>query len=420
MERMVVRSAGPLKGTVAVRGAKNAALPIMAASLLSESACTISNVPALRDTRTMIGLMRSLGVDVDDLTDGTLHVTSPAPVNHVADYELVRQMRASFFVLGPLLARLGRARVSLPGGCAIGTRPVDIHLKGLAALGAEIAISQGYVEASAPGGLRGGTVVMDYPSVGATENIMMAAARADGPTQIENAAREPEIEDLAVFLGKLGVRIKGAGSSHIEIEPNGRDFSPVEHVVIADRVEAGTFLLAGAITGGDVTVEGSSPDHLTAVIAKLQESGAEIDVVPEGIRVVRRGDIHSTEVSTHPYPGFPTDLQAQFTALLTLADGTSMVTETVFENRFLHVAELRRMGADIDLQGNSVVVRGVDGLSGAYVMASDLRASAALILAGLVARGITTILRIYHIDRGYEHIETRLNQLGADILREPA
>ena len=420
MERMVVSAKGPLNGTVDLRGAKNAALPIMAASLLAEGPCTIRNVPALRDTRTMVDLLRSVGSEIEGFTDGTLYIPDSSPRNHEAGYELVRQMRASFFVLGPLLARLGRARVSLPGGCAIGTRPVDIHLKGLAALGADIDIVEGYVEAAAPAGLRGGDVVLDYPSVGATENLMMAAAGATGPTQIENAAREPEIEDLAAFLGRLGAGVTGAGSSSIRIEPGPRPAGPIEHDVIADRIEAGTFLLAGAITGGQVTVRGARADHLAALIAKLQDTGAVVETTPDGIKVERTGDVRALDISTQPYPGFPTDLQAQFMVLLSLADGTSTVTETVFENRFLHVAELRRMGADIEVQGNAAVVRGVDRLSGAYVMASDLRASAALLLAALVAKGVTTILRIYHIDRGYEHIEERLNQLGAHIVRERA
>jgi len=420
MERMVVSAKGPLKGSVDVGGAKNAVLPIMAASLLAEGPCTIRNVPALRDTRTMVDLLRSLGAEIEGLSNGTLHIPEPSPHNHEAGYELVRQMRASFFVLGPLLARLGRARVSLPGGCAIGTRPVDIHLKGLAALGADIDIVKGYVEAAAPAGLRGGVVVLDYPSVGATENLMMAAAGATGPTQIENAAREPEIEDLAAFLGRLGAEVTGAGSSSIRIQPGAGPAAPIEHDVIADRIEAGTLLLAGAITGGQVTVRGARADHLAALIAKLQETGAVVETVPDGIRIERTGEIRAVDVSTQPYPGFPTDLQAQFTAMLSLADGTSAITETVFENRFLHVAELRRMGADIEVQANAAIVRGVDRLSGAYVMASDLRASAALMLAGLVAKGVTTILRIYHIDRGYEHIEEQLNQLGARIVREQA
>ncbi len=419
MERMVVRATGSLRGTVDVRGAKNAALPIMAASLLAEGPCTIRNVPALRDTRTMVELVRTLGAQADDITDGTLHIPVPSPQNHEAGYELVRQMRASFLVLGPLLARMGRARVSLPGGCAIGTRPVDIHLKGLAALGADINISEGYVEASAPQGLRGGTMVLDYPSVGATENLMMAAATARGPTEIDNAACEPEIEDLAVFLRRLGVHVTGAGSSQIRIEPGVRTAGPIDHEVIPDRIEVGTFLLAGAITGGDVTVRGARADHLTALVAKLEEAGTEVESDADAMRVTRSGPVRALDVSTQPYPGFPTDLQAQFMALLSIADGTSTVTETVFENRFLHVAELRRMGADIEVQGSSAVVRGVDRLSGAHVMASDLRASAALLLAALVARGLTTILRIYHIDRGYERIEERLNQLGAHIVRKP-
>ncbi len=420
MERMVVNAKGPLNGTVDVRGAKNAALPIMAASLLAEEPCTIRNVPVLRDTRTMVDLLRSVGAKIDSFSDGTLHIPDPSPHNCEAAYELVRQMRASFFVLGPLLARLGRARVSLPGGCAIGTRPVDIHLKGLASLGADIDISEGYVEATAPAGLKGGNIVLDYPSVGATENLMMAAAGAAGPTRIENAAREPEIEDLAAFLRRLGTEVTGAGSSVIRIEPGDRPAGPIEHDVIADRIEAGTLLIAGAITGGQVTVRGARADHLEALIAKLQESGAVVETVPDGIKVERTGDIRAVDVNTQPYPGFPTDLQAQLTAMLSLAEGTSTVTETVFENRFLHVAELRRMGADIEVQGNAAVIRGVERLSGASVMASDLRASAALLLAGLVAKGVTTILRIYHIDRGYERIEERLNQLGAHIVRERA
>lgn len=419
MDMMVVRASGPLVGTVDVRGAKNAALPVMAATMLSETPCTLHNVPDLRDTRTMVNLMRSLGVAVDDLTDGVLEIKSPSPSNHVAEYDLVRTMRASFFVLGPVLARRGRAKISLPGGCAIGTRPVDIHLKGLESLGAEITISKGYVEAAAPDGLRGGDVVLDFPSVGATENIMMAAVAAEGPTVIENAAREPEIEDLAAFMNKLDVHVEGAGTSRISVEPGKQTGKPVEHRILPDRIEAGTFLLAGAITGGDVTVRGAMMDHLAALVAKMQEAGVTVEETRDGIRAARSGSVHATDITTGPHPAFATDLQAQFMTLLTLADGTGTVSETVFENRFMHVAELRRMGADIDLQGNMAVVRGVDRLSGTYVMASDLRASAALILAGLVARGITTIQRIYHIDRGYEHIEKRLNSIGARIVREP-
>jgi len=420
MERMVINAKGPLNGMVDVRGAKNAALPIMAASLLAEGPCTIRNVPALRDTRTMVDLLSSVGAKIDSFSDGTLHISDPSPHNCEAAYELVRQMRASFFVLGPLLARLGRARVSLQGGCAIGTRPVDIHLKGFESLGADIDISEGYVEAAAPAGLKGGDIVLDYPSVGATENLMMAAAAAAGPTRIQNAAREPEIEDLAVFLGRLGTEIAGAGSSIIRIEPGDRPAGPIEHDVIADRIEAGTLLMAGALTGGQVTVRGARSDHLEALIAKLQDAGNVVETLPDGIRVERTGKIRAVDINSEPYPGFPTDLQAQFTAMLSLAEGTSTVTETVFENRFLHVAELRRMGADIEVKGNAAIVRGVERLSGASVMASDLRASAALLLAGLVAKGVTTILRIYHIDRGYEHIEERLNQLGAHIVREKA
>jgi UDP-N-acetylglucosamine 1-carboxyvinyltransferase len=420
MERMLVRANGPLEGAVDVRGAKNAALPIMAATMLSGTPCTLRNVPNLRDTRTMVRLMRSLGADVDDLTDGVLEVRNPSPSNYIAEYELVRTMRASFFVLGSVLARMGRAKISLPGGCAIGTRPVDIHLKGLEALGAEITISEGYVEAAAPGGLRGGKVVLDFPSVGATENIMMAAVGAEGPTVIENAAREPEIEDLALFLGRLGAHIEGAGTSRISIEPNKQTDGHVEHEILADRIEAGTFLLAAAITGGDVTVRGARMDHLAALAAKMREAGVTVEETPDGVRAARTGPIHATDLITGPHPAFATDLQAQFLALLTLADGTSTVTETIFENRYMHVAELRRMGADIDLRGNMAIIRGVDRLSGAYVMASDLRASAALILAALVARGVTTIQRIYHIDRGYEHLEKRLNSIGARIIRESA
>jgi UDP-N-acetylglucosamine 1-carboxyvinyltransferase len=414
MDKIRIRGGTPLRGEVHVRGAKNAALPLMAAAILADSDCVLHNVPCLHDVFSMDKLLSEMGMRID--FTGRYMTLNPAPLGRPeAEYELVRKMRASFFVLGPLLARFGRARVSLPGGCAIGARPVDIHLRGLEALGAAITIEDGYVVAS--GTLRGGSYALEFPSVGATENLMMAAARAEGLTRLTNAAREPEIADLAAFLNKMGAQISGAGTNMITVA-GVDELHGAEHTVIPDRIEAGTFLAAGAATRGDVTVIGADPEHLPMFLEKLREAGADIEIRGNRIRAKAENGINAVDISTHVYPGFATDLQAQMMAMLTCARGVSRIRETVFENRFMQAAELIRMGADIDLDGNTAIVRGVSALSGAPVMASDLRASAALIIAGLMAEhGETAIARVYHIDRGYERIEERLAGLGADIER---
>ena len=414
MDKILVRGGKPLRGTVHVRGAKNAALPLMAGAILAEEPCVLDNVPCLHDIFSMDKVLSSMGVRID-FTGRAMTLDASAAPEPVAPYDLVRKMRASFFVLGPLLGRCGKARVSLPGGCAIGTRPVDLHLKGLEAMGVAIRIEDGYVIAE--GRPKGADFSLDYPSVGATENIMMAAARADGVTRLSNAAREPEIEDLARFLNGLGARISGAGTDLITVV--GVDsLGGTEHVVMPDRIEAGTFLVAGAATRGDVTVLNANPDHLPGFLSKLRDAGVVIEVQGSRIRAAAENGLKAVDFSTRPYPGFATDLQAQMMTLLTMAEGVSTIKETVFENRFMQAAELVRMGADITLDGNTALVRGVAKLSGAPVMASDLRASAALVLAGLMAeRGETAISRVYHIDRGYERIEERLSALGADIER---
>ncbi len=414
MDRIVIRGGKPLQGTIHIRGAKNSALPLMAACLLAEEPCTLHNIPCLHDVFTMDKLLSAMGMNIE-FTGRYLTLDTSSLGEPVAPYELVRKMRASFFVLGPLLARHGKAKVSLPGGCAIGTRPVDIHLKGLEALGAEISIEDGYVYAK--GTLHGADLTLDFPSVGATENLLMAASRAKGVTRLANVAREPEIADLARFLNRLGAQISGAGSDLITVV--GVDsLGGAEHTVIPDRVEAGTFLLAGAATGGDVTVQNSDPDHLSSFLNKLRQAGAEVEAHNSRIRVTVPNGLKALDVTTQPYPGFPTDLQAQMMAMLCVAEGASVIKETVFENRFMQVGELLRMGADIEVDGNAAVVRGVKALQGAPVMASDLRASAALVVAGLIAkRGETSVNRVYHIDRGYERIEERFMALGADMER---
>ncbi len=414
MDKIVIRGGKPLHGTVHVRGAKNAALPIMAACLLAESPCTLHNMPCLHDVFTMDKLLTEMGMQID--FTGRYMTVDPSELNSWdAPYDLVSKMRASFFVLGPLLARFGKARVSLPGGCAIGTRPVDIHLKGLEALGAQITIDQGYVIAE--GALRGAEYAMAFPSVGATENLMMAACKAEGLTRLTNVAREPEIEDLARFLNAMGAQISGAGTDMITVL-GVKSLAGAEHEIIPDRIEAGTFLIAAAATQGDVTVQGAVAEHLPGFLEKLQEVGATLETRSNSIRVRATNGLRATDLATHPYPGFPTDLQAQMMSLLCVSQGASVIKETVFENRFMQVGELMRMGARIELDGNKATVHGVDALSGAPVMASDLRASAALVVAGLAAkRGETAIARVYHIDRGYERIEERLSGLGADIQR---
>ena len=415
MDRILIKGGRPLKGKVPVHGAKNATLPLMAAAILAEEPCVLHNVPCLHDIFTMDKILAGLGMTIE-FTGRYMTLDASTISSQMAPYELVRKMRASFFVLGPLLARYGKAKVSLPGGCAIGTRPVDIHLKGLEALGARICIEEGYVVAE--GTLTGADISLDFPSVGATENLIMAATRAKGVTRINNAAREPEISDLAQFLNGLGAQISGAGTDLVTIV--GVDaLGSTEHVVIADRIEAGTFLLAGVATGGDVTVTNCSPDSLASFLKKLRELGAEVEVQGNTIRAAAVSKPpKGLNVTTQPFPGFPTDLQAQMMAVMCICEGVSVLKETVFENRFMQVAELKRMGAEIDLDGNAAIIHGVESLSGAPVMASDLRASAALVIAGLIAsKGETAISRVYHIDRGYERIEERLSALGASIER---
>ncbi|MGD0945994.1 MAG: UDP-N-acetylglucosamine 1-carboxyvinyltransferase [Candidatus Binatia bacterium] len=414
MDKIVIRGGRRLKGEVVVDGAKNAALPILLASLMTPERCTFHRIPHVVDVRTTLRLLANLGAHVAE-SDGSISVQAERLARLEAQYELVKTMRASFLALGPLLARFGRARVSTPGGCAIGSRPVDLHLEGLQKMGARIRIVHGYVEAEAER-LQGARIYLDVPSVGATEHLMTVATLAAGTTVIENAAREPEVVDLARALTAMGAKINGAGEDVITIEAvsalRGCDFT-----IIPDRIEAGTFMIAAAITEGDVYVRGARAKHLHAVILKLREAGVEVQEDAEGIRVIGNGRPSSVDIKTMPYPGFPTDLQAQMMALMALADGRSVISETIFENRFMHVLELNRMGADIKVQGHSAFVRGVVALSGAPVMATDLRASVCLVLAGLAADGETEVSRVYHLDRGYTRIEEKLSALGADIRR---
>ena len=405
----------PLAGTIPVSGAKNAALPILCASLLTREPLTLTNVPRLNDVRTMQTLLSQMGVVVDASRGGTVVLDAARIDWPLAPYELVKTMRASILALGPLVARSGEARVSLPGGCAIGLRPVDQHVKGLQALGADIDLTHGYIHARAKK-LRGTRFVFDVVTVTGTENLLMAASLAEGTTTLENAAREPEVVDLASCLVAMGARIRGAGTDRIVIE-GVRELHGATHAVMPDRIETGTFLAAVAAAGGDATLEGARADTLDAVIDKLRDAGASIDVRDGAIRVVRKGALAAIQIRTAPYPGFPTDMQAQMMALAARADGTSVITETIFENRMMHVQELRRLGAQIDVQASAAIVRGVPALTGANVMATDLRASACLVIAGLVAEGETTIDRIYHLDRGYERIEEKLCALGASIRR---
>jgi UDP-N-acetylglucosamine 1-carboxyvinyltransferase len=419
VDRIILQGGKSLAGEVSVSGSKNAALPVLISSLLTSEPCTYQGVPHLADIRTTLKLLSGLGDKHDNQSwlKGADDLTLQANrINKFeAAYELVKTMRASFLVLGPLLARFGRARVSTPGGCAIGARPINLHLKGLEALGATIEQSHGYVEAKASR-LRGAKIYLDLPSVGATENLMMAATLAEGTTIIENAAKEPEIDDLASALNEMGARVQGSGTGIIQID--GVDaLHGTTHRIIPDRIEAGSFVIAAAITGGDVLVRGARADHLEAFLIKLKEAGVVYTADEVGIKVERNGNIKSVDVTTLPYPGFPTDLQAQMMALMAVAHGVSIITETIFENRFMHAQELDRMGAQIQLEGNRAVVRGVQELSGAPVMASDLRASVALLLAGLVANGTTEVSRVYHLDRGYEEIEKKLSRLGAQIER---
>src|SRR5262245_16268860 len=419
MDEIVVEGGRHLEGEVLVSGSKNAALPLLFSTLLTKERCVVHNVPALADIRTALAVLRHLGARVAVSPDGHEVVIEARDLTSTeAPYDLVKTMRASFLVLGPLLARFGHARVSTPGGCAIGARPVDLHLAGLEKMGAQIHIHEGYVEATVAR-LRGAKILLDFPSVGATQQLMMAAALAEGTTVIENAAREPENDCLAQALKRMGVDLRGAGTSEVTIE--GRpDLAGAEHTVIPDRIEAGTYMVAGAITRGDVRVAGARADHLDAVVAKLREAGVEVHEGESGIRVRASDWLAAIDVKTMPYPGFPTDLQAQFMALATTAEGTSTFSETVFENRMLHAQELVRMGAKIHLEGNRALVRGPVGLSGAPVMATDLRASVSLVLAGLAAQGTTRVSRVYHLDRGYERIEEKLGVLGASVRREAA
>jgi UDP-N-acetylglucosamine 1-carboxyvinyltransferase len=414
MDRLVIQGGKPLRGEVAASGAKNAALPILASTILGGGDCVVSNVPRVVDVITMGKLLRMLGGTVVN-EEGRMTISADQLTSTEAPYDLVRTMRASVLVLGPLVARYGEATVSLPGGCAIGTRPVNLHMAGLSKLGAEVQIDHGYIKAKASR-LRGARIYLDLPTVTGTENLMMAACLANGTTVLENAAREPEIVDLALFLTKRGAKIHGAGSGVVTIE-GVPALRRADHEVIADRIEAGTFLVSGAITGGDVCVSRCRPEHLESVIMKLREAGAEITEDKERIRLRAPRRLQSVDVKTLVYPGFPTDMQAQMMALMSVATGTSVITETVFESRFIHVPELRRMGADIKVDGSHAVVNGIERLTGAPVMASDLRASAGLVLAGLAADGETEIARVYHLDRGYERIEEKLGGLGAAIRR---
>ncbi len=414
MDKFIIEGGKRLEGRVRISGSKNAALPVLVSSLLADGWSTYRNIPDLADIRTIKRLLANHGAQMEGQGE-TLRINGGNISNCEAPYDLVRTMRASVLVLGPLVARTGKARVSLPGGCAIGARPINLHLKALEAMGAEIDLREGYVEAKAKR-LKGARIYFDISTVGGTENILMAAALAKGTTRLENAAKEPEVVNLADTLEAMGAKIKGAGTDVITIE-GVESLRPCEVSVIPDRIEAGTFLIAAAVTGGDVVLEGCDTNHLDALILKLRETGITVEPVDGGLRVRGAPEIRSADVKTLPYPGFPTDLQAQIMALLAVARGSSVVTETIFENRFMHVAELRRLGADIVVDGHNAVVKGVKRLKGAPVMATDLRASASLVVAGLVAEGKTTLSRVYHIDRGYQTIEKKLTALGASIKR---
>jgi len=417
LAKYLVQKSGPLNGEVTISGSKNAVLPIMAAAILTDEACELTEVPALRDVDVMCKLLRSLGSKIQErYSENKLELVTKNIVTDEAPYELVKKMRASILVMGPLLARTGKARIALPGGCAIGARPIDLHLKGFQALGAQIIEGHGYVEAVADK-LIGNNVYLDFPSVGATENIMMAAVLAEGITILENVAEEPEIVDLANFLNRMGAKIKGAGTDTIKIE-GVQALHGAKHSVIPDRIETGTFMVAAAITRGNVLIKNVVPDHVKPIIAKLKECGAAVEITDEGMIV--RGDVGpltTTDIKTLPYPGFPTDMQSQFMSLLATVKGSSIVIETVFENRFMHVGELNRMGANIKIEGRSAVIQGEKILQGAQVISTDLRAGAALVLAGLTAEGTTEISEIYHIERGYEKFVEKFRGIGATIIR---
>ncbi|MDE4174847.1 UDP-N-acetylglucosamine 1-carboxyvinyltransferase [Phaeobacter sp. PT47_59] len=418
MDSILVTGNGPLSGQIPIAGAKNACLTLMPATLLSEEPLTLTNAPRLSDIKTMTELLRSLGAEVSALQDGQVQAMSSHDLdNHVADYDIVRKMRASNLVLGPMLARLGQAVVSLPGGCAIGARPMDLHIFGLEKLGAEIDLRDGYLHAKAPGGLKGAVIDLSFASVGATENILMAATLAKGTTVINNAAREPEISDLADCLRKMGAQIEGDGTSRIEVLGVDR-LHGATHQVVTDRIELGTYMLAPVICGGEVELLGGRMDLIGSFAEKLDEAGVDITETDAGLKVRRRGDrVKAVNVTTEPFPGFPTDLQAQMMALMCTADGVSVLEEKIFENRFMHAPELTRMGARIDVHGGTATVTGVERLKGAPVMATDLRASVSLILAGLAAEGETLVNRVYHLDRGYEHVVGKLSGVGAKIER---
>ena len=418
MDNIRIVGGARLEGSLRISGAKNAALPILCSALLADGDHQFRNVPDLRDIQTTAKLLRHMGLDVE-VAPPVVQVRSRPIAEPEAPYELVKQMRASVLVLGPLVARYGRARVSLPGGCAIGARPIDQHLKGLEAMGADVELEHGYVNVTVPSGrLRGAEIYFDIPTVTGTENLMSAAVLARGRTTLVNAAREPEVEELARVLNKMGASVEGAGTDTIVIE-GVEALEPVDHAIIADRIEAGTYMVAAAITEGEVLLDGITFDHLEAVAAKMRQAGVIVEREASGVRVVGKRPIRATDITTAPHPGFPTDMQAQFMVLMCLAAGRSVITETIFENRFMHVSELTRMGASIEVRGRAATVEGVDRLQGAEVMATDLRASASLVVAGLVAQGETIVRRVYHLDRGYEHIEQKLGALGATIERVP-
>ena len=422
MEKLFIQGGRKLSGTVKVSGAKNAVLPVIAASLLASTPSVIEEIPDLDDVRTITEVLQYLGLATRWENPGSLYIDSTGIKSCEASYELVRKMRASFLVMGPLLARFQEARISLPGGCAIGTRPIDLHLKGFEALGAEIVLGHGFIEARAPHGLQGARVYLDFPSVGATENIMMAASLAQGRTVIENAAQEPEIVDLANYLNAMGAKVRGAGTNVVRVEGVSR-LTGTNYAVIPDRIEAGTYMVAVAITGGDVVLKNVLFEHMKPLVAKLKEVGVTIEEEVDQIRVNAAKSplfLRSVDIKTLPYPGFPTDMQAQFMALMTVANGSSVITETVFENRFMHVDELKRMGANIKIDGRIAMVEGVTQLTGCPVTATDLRAGAALVIAGLIAQGRTEIGSVHHIDRGYDRIVDKFKSLGADISRHEA
>jgi len=414
-EKFIITGGKRLEGSIEIAGAKNSALSIMAATLLTKELCILRNVPRLTDVDIMAKVIRTLGVKVEWRGDNTLYIDSNNFNNYEAPYDLVKKMRASFLVMGPLLARLKKAKISLPGGCSIGARPVDFHIKGFEALGAKVEVEKGYIEAEV-NELKGDDIYLDFPSLGATENIMMASSLAEGVTRIENAAKDPEVVELGNFLIKMGAKIEGLGTDLITIK-GVKKLNGVDYNIISDRIEAGTYMIAAAITGGDVLVKKIDPLLLKPLIVKLEEAGVKIKLNKNSIRVIGPNRVNAVDIKTLPFPGFPTDMQPQFTALACVAKGTSVITETVFENRFAHTGDMIRMGADIKIEGHSAIVKGVKKLSAAPVMASDLRGGAALVLAGLVAEGTTELSRIYHLDRGYVKLEEKLTSLGADIYR---